>query len=162
MNSSTPASPQSVLLIGYGNPYRQDDRVGHVVAEQVASRCGAQGRGAVRCLTAYQLDLDMVEDLAAADRVYFIDAHTPDYSSEVELQQVAPAAPDGFTTHVFSPAHLVHLAGTLYGNAPDAFILSVPGASFDMGDDLSPGTALAAEQAVELLLQHLDDAGWLL
>jgi hydrogenase maturation protease len=159
MNSSTPTGPQSVLLIGYGNPYRQDDRVGHVVAEQAASRCRAQGHGAVRCLTAYQLDLDMVEDLASVDRVYFIDAHTPDYSSEVELQPVAPAAPDGFTTHVFSPAHLVHLAGTLYGSAPDAFILSIPGQTFDMGDDLSPGTARAAEEAVKLLLQHLHGAG---
>ncbi|MCX7003978.1 MAG: hydrogenase maturation protease [bacterium] len=136
----------SILIIGYGNPHRQDDRAGHLLAERVRDWAAAQGIS-VTVRTDYQLDLDMVEDIAHATHVFFFDAHTHEFSTAVEVTAVAAEEPQGFTTHAFTPGSLLGLARKLYDAQPDARIISVPGFAFDMRDDMSPTTVAAIDQA---------------
>jgi hydrogenase maturation protease len=91
-----------VLVIGYGNPHRQDDRAGHEIAEQIQHWVAEQHLDGIRIITAYQLDLDMVEDAVNAETVIFIDAHTPDFSDDISFNTVTPRNSAGFTTHAFS------------------------------------------------------------
>jgi hydrogenase maturation protease len=139
--------PRRPLVIGYGNPHRQDDRVGHIVAEAVQQ--WADGAGLpLEVVTAYQLDLDMVEQISAASLVVFVDAHTPSFCDGLACTQIVPDDDAGFTTHAFTPGGLLALAARLTGRAPQAFIVSVPGFAFDLGDEISARTRALAADAV--------------
>ncbi len=155
MNNDTDTSPFQVLVIGYGNPHRQDDRVGHVVARHVEEWAASHGYDAVVVRRAFQLELEMVEEIAASRAVFFVDAHKAAYSNDVVVEPVRACKSDGFTTHVFAPAGLMALAGQLYARVPPATILSVPGYQFDMGEELSPRTEELAERATSRLLDEL-------
>ena len=146
-----------ILIIGYGNPYRQDDSIGHVIAKAVEKWAAEIKINFLTVMTAYQLELEMVEDLANNHTVIFIDAHTPDYSDNLVFEKVEPKVTKGFTTHVFGPGDLVGLSMKFYNHAPEAYILSVPGYDFDMGNDLSGKTLELSEKAIALLKEKLLD-----
>jgi len=147
-----PHSAARALVIAYGNPHRQDDRVGHVIADAVRTWADETGI-AVDVLAAYQLDVDMIEQIGAAALVVFVDAHRREFSEEVVCQRVEPQADAGFTTHAFTPAGLMALAKQMIGAAPRAFIVSVPGYAFDMGDELSERTRTLAVDAIARVQQ---------
>lgn len=140
-----------IYIIGYGNPHRQDDRAGHAVAENV--RTWAQEKECTRITvsTAYQLDLNMVDDISSAQYVLFLDAHTADYSPKVEVHDVTPHRTQNFTTHLFTAQDVIALAAELYGVTPRAWLVSIPGYAFDMGDDLSPETAAQVTRATDMV-----------
>lgn len=140
-----------VLVIGYGNPHRQDDRIGHEIAGEIQRWAVEQNLASIRVITAYQLDLDMVEDAVNAETVIFIDAHTPDFSEDISFDMVKPGNSAGFTTHAFTAGDIISLCSSLYNTTPEAFILSVPGFAFNMEDALSPRTEELLPQAVSLL-----------
>ena len=138
------------LVIGYGNPHRQDDRIGHVVADAL-QRWADDMRMPLDVVTAYQLDLDMAEQIGTAALVVFIDAHRPEFSDNLACTSVVPDSDAGFTTHAFTPGSLLSLVARLTGSAPKAFIVSVPGYSFDMGEEISERTRALAGDAVALV-----------
>jgi hydrogenase maturation protease len=146
-----------VLVIGYGNPHRQDDRVGHEIAGEIETWAAEQNIDGIRVITAYQLDLDMVEDAVNAETVIFIDAHTPDFSEDISFNEVTPGNSAGFTTHAFTAGDIISLCGSLYNTAPEAFILSVPGYAFDMEDTISHRTKELLPQAVSLLKTRINE-----
>jgi len=150
-------APASILIIGYGNPHRQDDCAGHLLTERVRVWAAAQGIP-MTVRTDYQLDLDMVEEIAQATHVFFFDAHTHEFSTAVEVTAVIAEESQGFTTHAFTPGSLLGLAYKLYGTQPDARIISVPGFSFDMRDDVSPATLAAIDQAFAIACAQISGA----
>lgn len=147
--------PPRVLLIGYGNPHRQDDRAGHVVAETVRVWAARENRSHIHVLTAYQLDLDMVNHIRAADVVYFSDAHVLSFSDEILITPVKAAKDHGFTTHLITPSGLFALCSELYQHTPRGTIVSVPGEWFDMGDEMSPRAAQKAAAAAAHIIQAI-------
>jgi hydrogenase maturation protease len=157
MNLSPQKSGARILVIGYGNPHRQDDRVGHDTAEAIQSWAEENTLAGIRVITAYQLDLDMVEDAIHADIVIFIDAHIPEFSEHVSFTPVEPGDSAGFTTHAFTAGDIIALCNSLYGKSPQAFILSIPGYEFDMIDTLSPRTQELLPQAIDLLKARIEE-----
>jgi len=151
MNFSSEYMPVRILIIGYGNPHRQDDRVGHDAADEIQRWADENSLDTIRVITAYQLDLDMVEDAIQADVVIFIDAHIPEFSDGISFTTVEPGNSAGFTTHAFTAGDILSLCNSLYAKAPQAFILSIPGYAFDMEDTLSPRTQELLPQAFDLL-----------
>lgn len=154
MTDSHPAPPR-VLVIGYGNPHRQDDRAGHLVAETIRGWAAREHRSHIHVITAYQLDLDMVEEISAADVVYFSDAHVLSYSDEIVITPVYAEKEQGFTTHLITPSGLFALCQELYNHMPRGTLVSVPGEWFDMGDETSPRTAEKAAQAATFVMQAI-------
>jgi hydrogenase maturation protease len=59
-----------VLVIGYGNPGRQDDGLGPAAA----LRIGSLGWPNLRAFDGYQLNIEDALDVAAHDVVWFVDA----------------------------------------------------------------------------------------
>ncbi|MCX7847901.1 MAG: hydrogenase maturation protease [bacterium] len=144
-----------VVVIGYGNPHRQDDRAGHVVAEAVREWARQAGRADVRVLTACQLDVDMVEEISSAAEVYFCDTHVVTFSEDVAITPVDVAEEGGFTTHLITPGGLLGLCGKLYQRQPRGVIVSVPGERFDMGDEMSARTAAKVAEAAAWVIGAL-------
>lgn len=157
MKDCTNISRARILVIGYGNPYRQDDRVGHDAANEIQRWAEENSFASIHVITAYQLDLDMVEDAIQAAVVIFVDAHTPDFSENISFEPIDAGISAGFTTHAFTAGDIIALCNSLYAKAPEAFMLSIPGYAFDMEDTLSPRTEELLPQAIELLKSKIKE-----
>jgi len=124
-----------VLILGYGNPLRGDDGVGWHAAERLLERSVELQAKVTSC---HQLTLELAELVSRAERVIFIDARIGQTPGSVEISEVAAGAPECPTfSHRLDPATLVALAQRLYGRAPEAWILTVTGESFEHTDQLS-------------------------
>jgi hydrogenase maturation protease len=136
------ASP-TLLVIGYGNDLCGDDAAGPRMADAVA----AWRLPHVRALALHQLTPDLAAPLSEADLAIFVDAGLPSEVSELQIRPVAPSGPSRLG-HTSDPGTLLGLAAALYGRAPEAYLLVVPGLAFAFGDPLSPRTERAMDAAL--------------
>jgi hydrogenase maturation protease len=136
----------AVLVIGYGNPTRGDDRIGWVVAERLAEE---MQDARVQVLARQQLTLDLAADLSRVERVVFIDAAVVGTPGEIRVERIDPATlPIEAFSHQLAPAALLECARTLYGKCPEAYVVSVAGRSFEFGDELSARVEAALPEAL--------------
>ncbi len=154
------------LIIGYGNPDREDDGVAWHVLERLAQRLGrsepaqaaeglAGADGVPDLLCLLQLDPDLAETVAAYDRVCFVDAHTGAYAEDVRFEEIAAGFQTSPFTHHMTPETVLALAATLHGRAPQGAVVSVRGYRFGFAHALSPTTAQLAEVATERIMAWL-------
>ncbi|HMP74251.1 MAG TPA: hydrogenase maturation protease [Kiritimatiellia bacterium] len=149
--------PSPTLIIGYGSQLRGDDAVGIVTVDALASLDLPQ----TRCLTCHQLTPELATDLAPAGRVIFVDAcfSLPDSPPQPRIQRVYPSpSPTGYSTsvHHATPTGLLDLCYTLHGQAPEAWLVAIPGAHFDTCLTLSPSAQQALHHARHAILNLLD------
>lgn len=150
-----PEARRGALVIGYGNTLRSDDGAGPFVARALEARVPA----GTRILDAHQLTPEMAIDISVATRVVFVDAI--DATRETAPRESAPQesgprvsrlepepGADPLNPHASDPGSLLWLAKTLFGGAPEAWLVAIPGIEFGFGEDLSPGTARASADAI--------------
>jgi hydrogenase maturation protease len=149
-------------VIGYGNPLRGDDSIGHLAASDVAAR----GLAHVRVLTVHQLTPELAEPLAEAALAVFVDATHDPWPDGVCVRPVEAAdsgACSASMSHVCDPPTLLALARSVYGRAPRSWQISVSGESFDFGRGLSRqaarGVSAAASTIVRIVEQSFAPAG---
>ncbi|QFY44814.1 hydrogenase maturation protease [Candidatus Methylospira mobilis] len=135
----------SVLISACGNPSRGDDALGPLLLERLA----AAGVGAgVELLCDFQFQPEHALDLEGRTLVLFVDAHVeccPPYS----YQRLTPRRDNSYTTHAMSPWSVMQVYRDIKGmEPPPAFLLSLRGERFELGDDGLSGAAA----------QHLDAA----
>ena len=132
---------RKTLVIGYGNTTRGDDGIGWVAAEQLVEELREPE---VRVLMLQQLALELATELSEVDRVILVDAVRASPAGHVQFEQVEPAvsAAEPFS-HQLAPASLVECTRALYGRYPETWLVSVAGASFEFGDQLSGPVAAA-------------------
>jgi hydrogenase maturation protease len=136
------AAGASTLVIGYGSPIRGDDAIGPLAAEALAA--GALPEG-VRVLARHILTAELVEDLAAVDRVVFLDATAAGEPGAVRVRELAAdAGLASSMAHYHDPRELLAWCATLYGRAPRAWLVTAAGESFDYASyRLSPSASVA-------------------
>lgn len=137
----------SVLLVGIGNTLRRDDGVGAAVVERFA------GRTDCRVLVVHQLLPEHVEELARCERVAFVDAAVNADRGRFGRLTACPSSPA--LGHTGNPAWLLTFCDSLYGRAPEAWLLTVPAYDLDFGEGLSEATREAIEVAVRTLADWL-------
>jgi hydrogenase maturation protease len=151
-----------VLVIGYGNPSRQDDGVGLAVVNGLRERAGQvpldEGDDgfddlghSLDTLFLQQLSPELAETLAEYDHVVLVDAHFGIYPELIHRTELDPQVGPAIVSHHFKPGTLLALAQQLYGRAPTAELISVRGFSFDFTSELSPQTAAGVAQVVDKL-----------
>jgi hydrogenase maturation protease len=139
----------NILVIGYGNDLRNDDAVGQRVAERVAA-CQLPH---VHTITIRQLTPEMAEMLATVALVIFVDVYpAAETEADVQIQEIKDTDIAGSLSHSVDPRWLLTLTRTLYGHAPRAFWVMVPGVNFEVKIDLSS----VAERSVEMALQKIN------
>ncbi len=156
------------LIIGYGNPDREDDGVGWRIVERLAERLpGAtvaesafdlQAReDAPDLLVALQLVPEMSETAARYDRVCFVDAHTGAYPDDVTQARSRPIYQSSPLTHHLTPQTLLSLADAAYGKRPQGWSSPCGDTRSVSSETLSPETSRLADQAVERILVWIAD-----
>ena len=127
------------FVCGYGNPFRSDDGVGHVLAPAMAEVLEAMGWEAEVRLE-HQLLPEMAEEFKDYDLLVFADARVPGSGSGegFDIREIAPNPElEGLNIHAVGPEWVLALAGTIAGTVPKALLVSVDGESFDFSDELT-------------------------
>jgi len=122
-----------LLIFGYGNPSRGDDALGPMLLE----RLEAEGFPGVECLTDFQLQVEHALDLEGRELALFIDAHLS-CRPPFEFAVLHPENDRSYTTHAMSPAAVLQVFAEIHHRPPPpAFLLSIRGERFELGEGLS-------------------------
>ncbi len=140
-----------ILILGYGNPLRADDGLGWRAAEELALKFSSDD---VEVRTCHQLLPEMVDLIHQADTVFFVDAARDGEPGELRCSPVIPETGAVRFTHQLSPAVMLGWSQHLYGRCPRAFLVSICGGRFDLGETLSPVVAGTLPR-LTALVQHL-------
>ena len=139
-------SPPRVLILGYGNPGRQDDGLGPAASAEIE----ALGWPNVTAYDNYQLNIEDALDLAEHDIVWFVDAARAG-PSPFAIETLEPAATLEFTSHLVRPEAILAMAQQYYGAAPQAFLLGIRGYAFEFFEGLTPAATNNLQLAVAML-----------
>ncbi|MCS7088393.1 MAG: hydrogenase maturation protease [Thermoflexales bacterium] len=148
-----------VMVIGYGSTLHSDDAAGVRLAEAIAAR----DYPGVHVFTVTQLVPELAEPLARSRMAIFADASVSPPRSHrpwrlFGVTRLQPAHAWGALVHQGDPRALLALAQSLYGYHPPAWLITIPGEHFELGDELSPLAQQSLAQAlkfVERLLSRM-------
>lgn len=154
------------LIIGYGNPDRQDDGVAWHVLVGTADRLGIRSPKTVdegfesfetepAFMFVLQLTPEMAEVIAQYNKVCFVDAHTGAIPNDVNVDIIKPDYHTSPFTHHMTAQTLMELAHTLYHQDLEALIISVRGYEFGFNVGLSKQTQNLANQAIQQIIDWL-------
>jgi hydrogenase maturation protease len=133
MNVSAKIHP---LIIGIGNPLRGDDGLGWAVAEQLSRDCDM----GCDIQTVYQLTPELAQWMAAVNLVVMIDASHEGEPGELHIRPLPlplSAQPSAVGAHYTTPEELAALTLAVYGRCPPVVVVSMTGANFSIGEQLS-------------------------
>lgn len=140
---------RTVLVIGYGNPGRQDDGLGPILADRIAAR----GCPDVQTDATYQLTVEDAAAVAEHDAVIFVDAAL-DGAEPFMWRRLAASEPASFSTHSCSPGAVVALAETLFDWRAEAWLLGIRGYEFEKLEERLTPAGWRNLAAAEAFLVH--------
>lgn len=149
-----------ILIMASGNPLREDDGAGLLMAHALQQHWQRQGIE-VACIAVQQLVPELAAEIAGAevDALYFVDARAaagegchPMVTVErisARVAAVATASQAG-SGHHLGPAVLLRYAELLSDRpAPPAWLVTVPGINFGHGQSLSHVAQSAIKNALD-------------
>lgn len=143
---------QFTLVIGYGNSLRSDDGIGLKVANEVEH----WGIAGVQGLAIHQLTPELAASLAEVDRAIFVDAAVN--TETVTLETIEAEAAQGRQVGHFCDARsLLAMSHFLYGYTPSAWLITIPVADLDFGEQFSPVAEAGATEALKIIENLLTD-----
>lgn len=134
------------VIIGIGNRLRGDDGVGPHVVDALMPRSDLE------TMTVHQLVPELSEQIHAAERVLFVDACID--RDAIALTPIAPSEHRGLG-HACAPGALLSWTQLVFGEIPDAWLLRIPGADFDLGERLSQRTQRLLPDALDRIEQWI-------
>jgi hydrogenase maturation protease len=156
----------NTLILGYGNPDREDDGVAWHILRALTQELGLPAPTSYedefpvndRLDFGFHLQLtpEMAEEIAAYERVCFVDAHMGDIPQPVRMIPVESKFQHSPFTHHLTAQSLVSMCENIYGKRPDAALLSVRGYHFEFARELSPETGALVPEAVALIISWLN------
>ncbi|MET0046243.1 MAG: hydrogenase maturation protease [Sedimenticola sp.] len=158
-------SLRPTVVIGYGNPSRGDDAVGPLMIERLEQkRESGELPPLFDTVTDFQLQIEHAMDLLDRQLILFVDASVsaiPPFG----FQQLTPQRDESYSSHAMTPSAVLEVFTQVNGfPPPPAFLLTIPGHSFELGDDMTPECEDHLSEALELAVELLGDpspAAWL-
>jgi hydrogenase maturation protease len=148
----------SVLCIGIGNRYREDDAVGL----HVADRLRMQNLPGVTVIEHNGEGASLLDAWHEAEAVILIDAVSSGAKPGTLFQVAAHDSPlpgrfFTYSTHAFGVAQALELARALDELPPSCIVFGIEGASFDFGLDVTPEVETTAEALVPLIVRKIEE-----
>jgi len=138
-----------VLVIGHGNPGRQDDGLGPALAVALE----AKSLPHVTVEATYLLEPEDAELVSRHDVAVFVDAAVTG-PEPFSVQAVRPADTLTFSSHGLGPAEIMGLAHHVFGSAARGYVLGVRGYEFD---DFGEALSERARENLEQATRHLEE-----
>lgn len=141
----------TTLILGFGNPDRQDDGVAwHVLRELMVSYGlpkpetldidDYQKEKDIHFVFQLQLLPEIADDLNKYDRAVFIDAHTGSVPLNVNVTDVKPEFQNSPLTHHLTANSLLAITQKIHNSYPMAVLVSIRGYDFAFSQELSSQT----------------------
>ncbi len=157
---------KKTLLIGYGNPDRQDDGLAWHILFQLAGRIDRpvnfdtgisfiDHQQSPDFLFSLQITPEMIDIIKDYERVCFVDAHTGNIPEEVRLALLRSEFQKSPFTHHMTPETCLSLHENIYHRLPEAILVSVRGYEFQFIQGLSPSTEKLVDSAIQLIWDWL-------
>ena len=149
-----------ILVFGYGNLSRGDDALGPLLLERIDDTCN---QDSIEILTDFQLQVEHALDLENRKLVLFVDASVS-CKTAFDFFELQALKDKSYSTHAMSPAAVLQVYQSIKKqNPPPAFLLSIQGLSFELGEELSPqaeNNLNLAVQFTEHLLENSELEFW--
>lgn len=127
-----------VLVIGLGNPLREDDGVGAETVQIIDKKILPALRERVTLRIEHQIDIVQAALIKDYDHVFFVDALAGGGKQPVQIKKMAPVyETPTFTSHIGSIPALLAITARVYGQVPDCYLVAVQGSNFAFGQKLS-------------------------
>lgn len=157
---------KKILIIGYGNPDREDDGVAWHVLCNVAQRLNRpvpedyqegfpETNENPELFFELQLIPENAEIVGLADLVFFVDAHTGNIPEDLQAKPLSPFYQASPFTHHLTPETCLSLAETIYGKSPEAYLITIRGFEFGFSRSLSPKTQELAAEASDKIFKMI-------
>jgi hydrogenase maturation protease len=157
------------IIIGYGNPGRQDDGLGPSFIKKLTEQLSKQrpellsqqqpkkDQFQIHLQSSYQLTVEDAYDIVEYDQVIFVDASL-NAQAPFSFTKIANTNDSGLGSHSLTPNAVIRLCETLYDKTPKAFILAIKGYEFDQFDEhLSSQAKTNMLVAVQFLIPLLSE-----
>jgi hydrogenase maturation protease len=141
-----------VLVLGYGNPGRQDDGLGPAAAIALDGLRLPN----VDAFDNYQLNIEDAIEVADHDEVWFVDAARS--GPPIAVTPLSPSPTVDFTSHIVRPQTILAIAARCWERAPPAFLLAIRGYDFEFLEALTPGARGNLRLAMAMLTARLGTA----
>jgi hydrogenase maturation protease len=156
----------NILIYAIGNPGRQDDGVGALLADTMQQALESTGgaapgtgsggcRNSIRFDANYQLNVEDAEAISHFDIVVFADASVDDEDAPFRLQKLQPEPTASFSTHSVNPGGILALCEHVFGSSPRVYMLAVRGYDWEFGAPVTARARHNATCAAEFLLTTL-------
>jgi hydrogenase maturation protease len=139
-----------ILVLGYGNPGRQDDGLGPAAAAAL-EQLRLPG---VRVEINYMLNIEDAADAAEHDCVLFIDAAEVGIEP-YEVRGVLPAEDVAFTSHIVKPEVILAICHKYYARLPRAYLVGIRGYEFELQEEFTERARVNLERTLEYLRTFL-------
>ena len=139
-----------ILVLGYGNPGRQDDGLGPAAAAGI-ERLGWPN---ITAYDNYQLNIEDALEVAEHDVVWFVDAAKVG-PSPYHVRDLSAASTIEFTSHIARPEAVLGIARQYYGKSPRAFLLAIRGYQFEFVEELTAGAVENLRVALTMLTDNI-------
>jgi hydrogenase maturation protease len=108
----------------------------------------------VRVVARQQLTPELAADASETNRLILIDTEVGHDAGRVYNKKVEPSeSPTAPFTHNLNPTTLLTCSKSLYGRCPETHLVSIIGASFEFGHDLSRPVAAAIPEVIRQVLE---------
>ncbi|MBT8259230.1 MAG: hydrogenase maturation protease [Bacteroidia bacterium] len=142
-----------VLILGIGNVGRQDDALGWMFLEYLDT----EHFSSVDIEYRYQLQVEDAELIGSYDRILFIDACKTEIDRGFFMKPCVSSDKHSFSTHSLLPETVMHLAGSLYENIPDAFVMGIQGYEWELEMGVSDMAYQNYLNALNFFIENYDD-----
>ena len=140
---------KKTLVYGYGNPGRQDDALGVMLADRIEMWAATEGIDWLAVDSNYQLNIEDAATISEYDRIIFADASKEENIDSFLLNELQPSAQVEFTMHAVSPAFILHLCESIYEKHPDAWLLHIKGYEWELQEGLTQQALINLGNAIE-------------
>ncbi len=142
---------ERILVIGFGNCHRGDDGAGFQAAEKLQALVH---ESAVTVEAVTELKPEMAETISRADLVIFLDACSEGAPGTVHVSELVPREVEGgLFSHALTPQRLLTASKVIYGQCPEAMLITVAGENFGFCTRLSP----VVEAALPAIFERVND-----
>lgn len=148
---------KKILVYGYGNPGRQDDGLGVLLAEMIEEWAKEQGfSNNVDIDSNYQLNIEDAYRLNDYDMVIYADASIEDIDDYL-FEQIKPVINPAFTSHSVSPEFVIGLCQEIYGEIPDTYLMHIKGYEWEFLGEMTSKADENLNKAFEVIRDKISN-----
>jgi hydrogenase maturation protease len=142
--SMSEPAPNDLVILGIGNDSRGDDGLGWAFLDALEGDPDIQARLIYR----YQLMPEDAAEIAQARAAVFVDATKQSLDKGFHWQPVTPERQPMVNSHWLPPEAVTGFCVEMQGSCPEAFVLSISGEQWELGQGLSEPARRRLEEAL--------------